>query len=367
VLAEQIKIRSAIRAVVLDPSSELDGLTVASMRESGSLDTYFRRRLTGYISSALRVIGIWVNKPTDALDEVVKGAGSGETSTTTTKGKPVVRGKADKAAQRTVPTWYQQCCPLTGVEVVDAAHIVDIQAVQSMGSPGEFWEVLQLFWPLQSIQQLKIIGCEEQNILPLQPTAHRLWDRHKFALRPIQHPTDPEHRIYLQVVWFKDRHAEIGLGNDGQRRNKETNLSDRRRKMEDSTGAGARYVVHGDIYELSTSDPEKRPLPDIRYFQMRYAMQQLFAGQQAAGALRAIFGGDPPDDNTPGPARDEAFMPSDWDDMLREALELGILSDKTEAIWRRHILEKAYWEGLQRVWKYRAATGELGSEAEEEY
>ncbi|KAK0709758.1 hypothetical protein B0T26DRAFT_679129 [Lasiosphaeria miniovina] len=96
--------------------------------------------------------------------------------------------------------------------------------------------------------------------------------------------------------------------------------------MQDSIGAGARYIVHGDIFELSTSDPEKRPLPHIYFFQVRYAMQHIFAGIKAAGAPQAIFGDDPPDDNTPGSVRDETFLPTDWDDMLREALELGILN-----------------------------------------
>jgi hypothetical protein len=175
--------------------------------------------------------------------------------------------------------------------------------------------------------------------------------------------------MYLQVVWFKNRHAEIGLADDGQVCGNETNLTDRGRKMEDSIGAGARYVVHGDVYELSTTDPERRPLPHVCLFQMRYAMQQLFAGQQAAGALRAIFGGEPPDDNTSGPARDQAFLPSDWDNMLQDALELGILNDTTEAIWRSCILERAYQQGLQRVATYRewmAEVTESDSEAESE-
>ncbi|KAK3359462.1 hypothetical protein B0T25DRAFT_99139 [Lasiosphaeria hispida] len=116
--------------------------------------------------------------------------------------------------------------------------------------------------------------------------------------------------------------------------------------------------------ELTTSDPKKRPLPNIYIFQMRYAMQQLFAGQQAAGALRAIFGGDPPDD--PGTARDEAFMSSDWDSMLRDALELGILSITTEEIWRRCILKRVYEQGLQKVWRYREWKAELERKAEEE-
>ncbi|KAK0616643.1 hypothetical protein B0T14DRAFT_604884 [Immersiella caudata] len=357
--ADRVKILSGIRAVALDPLSELDGLDMAMIRASSKpLDKYFKSLLTNCFTQALVIIGIWVNKPVETLDAVFKGEGSEQAPT---KGKAADRSNLDKIAQRIVPPWYQNCCTLTGVETVDAAHIVDVQATKSMDEPVHFWDMLRMFWPLEDIQQLEITGHEKRNILPMQPTAHRLWDRHKFALCPIPHPTDPEHSMYLQVVWFEDRHAEIGLADNG--RSKETNLSDRRRTMEDSIGAGARYVMHGDIYELSTSDPEKRPLPNIYLFQIRYAIQQLFAGQQAAGALQAIFGGDPPDD--PGTVRDEAFMPSDWDGMLRDALELGILSTTTEAIWRRCILENAYEQSLQKVRRYREWKAEL-AEAEEE-
>ncbi|KAK0712869.1 hypothetical protein B0T26DRAFT_677277 [Lasiosphaeria miniovina] len=68
---------------------------------------------------------------------------------------------------------------------------------------------------------------------------------------------------------------------------------------------------------------------------------------KAAGALQAIFGGDPPDDDILGSARNEAFLPAHWDDMLRDALELGILSERIEAIWRKSLLEMAYYEALQ--------------------
>jgi len=366
--SDRVKVLSGIRAVALDPLSELDGLDMAMIRASPKpLDKYFESLLRSCFAQAHLLIGIWVNKPVETSDAVVKGEGSEQTSAkgkeADRKGKAADRSNADKTAQRAVPPWYQNCCALTGVETVDAAHIVDVQATKSMDDPVLFWGMLRMFWPLEDIQQLEIIGHEERNILPLQPTAHRLWDRHKFALRPIADPTDPDHRMYLQVVWFKDRHAEIGLADNGQGSSKKTNLSDRRRTMEDSIGAGARYVVHGDIYELGTSDPKERPLPNIYFFQMRYALQQLFAGQQAAGALAVIFGGDPPDD--PGTARDEALMPSDWDNMLREALELGILTTTTEAIWRRCILERAYEEYMQAVWRYREWEAEQ-AEAEEE-
>ncbi|KAK5658082.1 hypothetical protein OQA88_2638 [Cercophora sp. LCS_1] len=358
--SDKVKVLSGIRAVALDPLSKFYGLDMATTTASSmTLDQHFKIQLGSYFTQAIYVIGIWVNKPVETLDAVFKGEGGEQTPT---KGKAAKRSNEDKMAQRTVPPWYQDCCTITGVETVDAAHIVDAQATKSMDGPLGFWNMLRVFWPLEDIQQLEITGHEKRNILPLQPTAHRFWDRHKFALRPIPHPTDPEHNIYLQIIWFKDRHAEIGLADKG--RSKETNLSDHRRTMEDSIGAGARYVIHGDIYQLSTSDPEKRPLPNIYLFQMRYAMQQLFAGQQAAGALQAIFGGDPPDD--PGTARDEVFMPSDWDCMLRDALKLGILNTTTEAIWRRCILERTFKQNLRRYKKWKEEQEEGGEEEEVE-
>ncbi|KAK0741960.1 hypothetical protein B0T21DRAFT_122847 [Apiosordaria backusii] len=198
--AEKVKVLSAIRAVTLDPSSRLYHLHLhvdcmwrlqAAARQPESPDKIFQRELTSCISIAQSIMGTWVNKPVDTLNTVVAGERGEETSTDDTEGEAEGPSPADKAAQRTVPPWYQNRCALTGVEAVDAAHIVDVQAIKSMHDPAGFWSILQLFWPLEDIQQLEFTGYEERNILSLQPTAHRLWDRHKFALRPIQHPTSP--------------------------------------------------------------------------------------------------------------------------------------------------------------------------------
>ncbi|KAK0747452.1 hypothetical protein B0T21DRAFT_406078 [Apiosordaria backusii] len=60
--------------------------------------------------------------------------------------------------------------------------------------------------------------------------------------------------------------------------------------------------------------------------------------------------------------RDNNMIPSHNANMLQDALELCILSDTTEAIWRRRIHERAYEQGLQRVWRYRELMAELESE-----
>ncbi|KAK3350205.1 hypothetical protein B0T25DRAFT_582996 [Lasiosphaeria hispida] len=163
--AERVKVLSAIRAVALDPLSELRGLDVAVIRASSEpLDESFRFLLLNCFTQAHFIIGVWVNKPVETLDAVVKGEGGEQTST---KGKVADRRNADKTVQRKVPPWYQNCCALTGVETADAAHIVDVQATKSMDEPVHFWQMLQMFWSLEDIQQLGITGLEERNILPL--------------------------------------------------------------------------------------------------------------------------------------------------------------------------------------------------------
>ncbi|KAK3377114.1 hypothetical protein B0T24DRAFT_677969 [Lasiosphaeria ovina] len=60
-------------------------------------------------------------------------------------------------------------------------------------------------------------------------------------------------------------------------------------------------LEHGDVYELFTADPDGRPLPYMRFLEIRYAVQKLIAGPQASGALEDIFDGEPPEGGL-GPA-----------------------------------------------------------------
>ncbi|KAK0727228.1 hypothetical protein B0T26DRAFT_671922 [Lasiosphaeria miniovina] len=50
--------------------------------------------------------------------------------------------------------------------------------------------------------------------------------------------------------------------------------------------------------------------------------------------------------------------------MLRDALELGILSERTEAIWRKSLLEIAYHEALQEVRLHKVLLSESDSDLE---
>ncbi|KAK3361456.1 hypothetical protein B0T24DRAFT_691211, partial [Lasiosphaeria ovina] len=200
------------------------------------------------------------------------------------------------------------------------AYIVDVRA--SGIHALNFWNTLKIFWPLEKIKELAISGQELRNILPLRVDAYDFWDRYRFAIRPITHPIDPQYSIYLQVVWLKDLDKRGGLvRGTWDHGGKGTIMDFRRRSVDDGTFPN---LEHGDVYELFTADPDGRPLPHIRFLEMRYAVQKLIAGPQASGALEDIFSGEPPESG-PGPTLHDDSLRSDWKVLLEAAVEAKVL------------------------------------------
>ncbi|KAK0724112.1 hypothetical protein B0H67DRAFT_99915 [Lasiosphaeris hirsuta] len=245
------------------------------------------------------------------------------------------RNSEDTKAQGEVKKWYHNSCVLCGGRLVtQGAHIVNVAAQQQM-QPVSIWRMLKIFWPLEKLAALDM--KEDRNILPLSPTAHSLWDIHEFGLRPIKHPTDPDHILFLQVVIFKELHIEIGFSSNRPGWGLFIELTDAR---EDPP----MLIQHGDVYKLVTTDPEKRPLPRFEYLQLRYAVQTIIAAQKAAGALKTLFGGPPPE-STVGLELDDVCVPCEWREDLDEAERLGILNYASENEWRLAILEYEYRKG----------------------
>ncbi|KAK0701668.1 hypothetical protein B0T26DRAFT_876989 [Lasiosphaeria miniovina] len=100
-------------------------------------------------------------------------------------------------------------------------------------------------------------------------------------------------------------------------------------------------LEHGDVYELSTADPVRCPLPSIQFLQIRYAVQKIIAGPMAAGALKDIFSGEPPEDG-PGPARHEEPLAGDWEVLLEAAVEAEVLTGDAAGRWARSFQDAAY-------------------------
>jgi len=102
------------------------------------------------------------------------------------------RTSKDKAAQKRVPEWYGGCCVLTGGRLAQGAHIIPARVVQDQHPQFNLIHMLECFWPSSAIEALKSKRYEQENILPLRPDPHYLWDRHHFAIRPIKHPVEPQ-------------------------------------------------------------------------------------------------------------------------------------------------------------------------------
>lgn len=162
-----------------------------------------------------------------------------ETSETKARG----RGAADKNAQAVVPTWYKGRCILSGLIKAQGAHIVPVRDVK-IRNPSAYWNMLSCFWPLPALKELVIKGREVTNTLPLCPDAHALWDQYHFAIRPIEDPSDHQHRIYIQMVWLKDLDTEGGLMSGAWDHDGSSSIADFRRR-----GNGMYPPVkHGDVY-----------------------------------------------------------------------------------------------------------------------
>lgn len=182
--ADRTKHMLALQAVLCDPSPSL-----AISGSTNDFDEPFVNNLAGIRT----LMATWSNKPPEDIR------------------REAAWTKATSKADKVVPSWYGMQCSITSIKIYDAAQIVDLQAFKGIGEESlTVWRHLRVFWPaLDKIQTFDIFGKELENILPLSPTAYRLWQTNKLGLRPIPHPHDPK-SIYLQVVWFQNYHNDIG-------------------------------------------------------------------------------------------------------------------------------------------------------------
>ncbi len=256
------------------------------------------------------------------------------------------RSNEDKTAQKSIPFWYGRKCVLSGGDdVVEGAHIVPVRT-KSAGLVS-IWESLTRLWPLpdmagQADEMAGITnhGNEHLNVLPLNPTAHALWDKYRFALRPIADPEQPDHRLYLQMVWLSGGHQQ-------QEQQQWGSIVDFRRPQRrgDDGDKDDQYphfppVCHGDVLQLATPDPATRPLPNMRLLQMQYGAHRLLSGMRSAGALSTIFSGNPPQDGDDDGDDDLGSLehlpvPPEWESLLGDAVETGVLSQAASRLWAR--------------------------------
>jgi HNH endonuclease len=152
----------------------------------------------------------------------------------------------------------------------------------------DFWELVQIFWDEDRIIKWKSkilpdpqnpdTGVEAcSNLISLAPHAHDMWVRGLFALKPLAISTD-RRELAVQFFWqpqgkYKsdDRinllaeptsSEGVNLVGDGYFLHRVENENDQR-------------ICSGDIFTLTTDDPNKRPLPSMELLDMQWFLQRL--------------------------------------------------------------------------------------------
>jgi hypothetical protein len=270
------------------------------------------------------------------------------------KAQPVGDGRTaqDLAAQKTVKKWYGKRCVLTGCTSPHGAHIVPVHATADRDRLEEFWETLQIFWPLDDVNELKTElndkGHEFWNILPLGPNAHQMWDRMELAIRPIQHSKHPKTHMFIQFVWLTGYTLKRGLNTNNPNWKCFGGLVDFRRQEQTSEGKVCfSPLMTGDVFEIVTKDSKAHSLPSFRFLNLQYHLHRVMRSIRAASALRIIFRDNPPDIDplTSG----EMTVPGDWAQLLECAVEEGVLDSLAAAKWARAFAIRALKDHKRRL------------------
>ncbi|TAQ91193.1 hypothetical protein B7494_g486 [Chlorociboria aeruginascens] len=189
-------------------------------------------------------------------------------------------------------------CVLTGVEVIEVAHIYphhSLKREEDKGAPRHiFWASLRLFWSEEKVatweaklfpQGIHKKGQEEiYNLISLAPTVHALWGRGLFALKPI-FESDDKKTLIVQFFWQK---KQGGLLPRMSLTTKPTSTQD----LEQITGAHGGHIwlcdknnkriQSGDYFELQTDDPIQKPLPSFELLELQWYLHRI---QGMAGAV----------------------------------------------------------------------------------
>ncbi|OKL58859.1 hypothetical protein UA08_05688 [Talaromyces atroroseus] len=205
-------------------------------------------------------------------------------------------------------------CVLTGQSESDAAHIYPFCLIKaSTREPtvvATFWNTMKLFWEDDRVKQWPkdIFGNELDlrnpqdtclNMLSLSQYPHTLWGSGRFALRPIEKPNSTT--LKVQFYWQKnssDGVTEIRLltapestrGLYGE----PDHLPTLTGTYKDNGEPEYKAIASGDIFTLTTPDPDQLPLPSWPLLEMQWHLQRIAA---MSGAAEAQYYLDSDDDS----------------------------------------------------------------------
>ncbi|KAE8446027.1 hypothetical protein EG329_012666 [Mollisiaceae sp. DMI_Dod_QoI] len=223
------------------------------------------------------------------------------------------------------------CCVLTSDKAIDVAHIYPFCRLSGseeniFGARHIFWDHLRNFWSEEKVaawetkifpRGLSEIGEERvDNLITLSKTSHVHWNRGAFALKPIS-LCDNNTTLKVQFFWQKKQpglQATISLCttplstegldcNEGAFDDGQIKLFDYKKN---------KLIKSGDIFDLKTDDPIKKPLPNFSLLELQWALTRVVGMAGAAFPYEPTSGDDDWDDSdVPGLVLDKTSFISD--------------------------------------------------------
>jgi len=175
-----------------------------------------------------------------------------------------------------------------------------------------FWDHLKNFWPEEKVaaweaelfpRGLSKAGDERvDNRITLSKVAHCYWNRGAFALKPIS-ISDDNTTLKVQFFWQKKQpdiqetirlcteplSTEDLIQNEGAYDYGQTVLHNKEGKR----------IKSGDIFNLKTDDPIKKPLPSFKLLELQWFLVRVI-GMAGAAFPYEPGSGDDSDEDVPG-------------------------------------------------------------------
>jgi len=196
-------------------------------------------------------------------------------------------------------------CVLTKQSFPQAAHIFPYSMLNSLPKKDQtrtsrmipdFWKLLHLFWDKDRIDKWKeTIFPDSQNpntgvdrcfnLISLNADAHIKWTKGLFALKPLGLSSDRK-QLTVQFFWQVPGNYEIEsrvdlLTEPTSSKGLDVVGVDLLTRMQDD-GSSPR-IRSGDVFTLTTKDPDKLPLPSVELLEMQWVLQRLVGMSGAAG------------------------------------------------------------------------------------
>jgi hypothetical protein len=161
----------------------------------------------------------------------------------------------------------------------------------------EFWELLCLFWDIDRVMKWQrtifsdpenpsvgVKGCF--NLISLSPSAHDMWNRGEFALKPLKLSRDQKKltvQFFWQVPGNYESKSRIDLLTE-HTSSKDLSLLPNGSVLPRVNNDGSTPRIHsGDTFTFTTKDPKNLPLPSLELLEMQWALQRLVGMAGAVG------------------------------------------------------------------------------------